>query len=381
MFQHFGKFVLVQRIGGGRLSQVFRVGRQGITGPAPKVALKRVNPALIGEPDFVQLLAREAGLLAQLSHGSLCTCQELGVIDGCAFLTLELVDGCTLRALLRHVSQRGAKLPASAVLALGRQLVEVLRYLHGEAPVPLVHLDLSPQNVMISRAGGLKLIDFGIARQLDDKNPPPVGGKIAGTVGYMSPEQARGARLDARADQFGLGILLWEMLAGRRLFRGNTADTWQRMRGGQTPAASVFLHDAPESVVAILTRLMKPDPEWRYRDMDEVGRQIEAATASPLSGTRPLAALVQHLMEDPAFDPFDVVRAPEADTAVADIPAGEKSAADYADLQIQVDFGAGSPGSMMRAVVPDRAPPPPSSPFLETLDAELDASEALGVSP
>ena len=380
MIQHFGKFVLVQRIGGGRLSQVFRVGRQGVTGPAPKVALKRVNPALIGEPDFVQLLAREAGLLAQLAHGSLCTCQELGVIDGCAFMTLDLVDGCTLRALLRHVSQRGAKLPASAVLALGRQLVEVLRYLHGEAPVPLVHLDLSPQNVMVSRAGGLKLIDFGIARQLDGKNPPPVGGRIAGTVGYMSPEQARGAPLDARADQFGLGILLWEMLAGHRLFRGNTADTWQRMRGGQTPAPSVFLHDVPEGVVGLLARLMRPDPEWRYRDMDEVAREMEA-TASPLGGTRPLAALVQHLMEDAAFDPFDVVRAPEAEPVVMDIPAGEQSTTEYADLQIQVDFGAGSPGSMIRAVVPDRAPPPPSSPFLETLDAELDASEALGVTP
>jgi hypothetical protein len=125
---------------------------------------------------------------------------------------------------------------------------------------------------------------------------------------------------------------------------------------------------------------MRPDPEWRYRDMDEVSREMEA-TASPLGGTRPLAALVQHLMEDAAFDPFDVVRAPEAEPVVMDIPAGEQSTTEYADLQIQVNFGAGSPGSMIRAVVPDRAPPPPSSPFLETLDAELDASEALGVTP
>jgi eukaryotic-like serine/threonine-protein kinase len=380
MVSHFGKFTLVQRIGGGRLSQVFRVTREGVTGPAPKVALKRVNPLLIGDSAFVQLLVREAGLLAHLSHESLCCCQELGVIDGCAFLTLDLVDGCTLRALLRHLSARAVKLPSSAVLAIGFQLAHVLQYLHRDCATPLVHLDLSPQNVMISRQGDVKLIDFGIARQIDGENPPPVGQKIAGTVGYMSPEQARGAVVDARADQYGLGILLWEMLAGRRLFRGNTTDTWQRMRNGQTPAPQVFLHDAPEALVAIVTRLLQPEVDKRYRDIAEVVAQMEGSSSSPLSGRRPLAALVQRLMGDTSFDPFDVVNVQlDPEPQATDIPLGTAllgaaEAEAYVDLRIEVDFGEGTPGSMVRAILPERAAPPPISPFLETLP-EADASD------
>jgi serine/threonine protein kinase len=376
MSSRFGKFSLVQRIGGGRLSQVFRIARENNSSLPLKVALKRVNPSLIGETDFVQLLVREAALLARLSHKNLCACQELGVIDGCAFFTLDLVDGCTLRALLRRISRLGAQLPPSAIIAIAYQLAEVLAYLHHHCEIPLVHLDLSPQNVMLSRDGKLKLIDFGITRQLDGRNPPPVGEKmIAGTVGYMSPEQARGAPLDGRADQFSLGILLWEMLADRRLFRGNTQETWQKMRGGQIPSVDEALRDAPEELSLLVMRMLQPEPAKRFATMNEVLLSLELCSSSPLSGCKPLAALIHRLLDEADFNPFDVPRSAKPDVAPVDIPQGERPAESYDDLRIEVDFGEGSPGSMVRQAVPDQADLP-SSPYLETLP-ETDIQESL----
>ncbi|MHC4816155.1 MAG: serine/threonine-protein kinase [Planctomycetota bacterium] len=374
MLTEFGKFRLLLQIGGGRLSEVFRVSRLSPTHPEPKIALKRVAPALITESAFVELVVREAGLLAHLAHPNLCQCQEMGVVDGCAFLTLDLVDGCTLRALMRRLSALKVKLPPSATLALGHQLALVLDYLHRECEAPLVHLDLSPQNVMISQEGEVKLIDFGIARYLDGQDPPPLGGKIAGTVGYMSPEQARGRKLDARADQFGLGILLWEMLSGKRLFRGNTKETWQRMRGGDIPSAKKYLKEAPEPLVKVLLRLLRADPGERFASTREVADQLLRVTSDVQSGKKPLSALVQRLMKDDDFDPFDVVKRPPPPPLDESIPRGEiDSGEGYEEISIQVDSGEGTPASLIRAVLPE-AYEPPDSPFLEEIpDAQTTA--------
>jgi len=364
----FGKFQLVEQIGGGRLSQVFRVTRVGTGGGCePRIALKRVQPVVIGEPAFVQLVVREAGLLARLDHPYLCRCHEVGVVDGCAFLTLDLVEGCTLRALLRRMSRLEVKLPTTAVVAIGYQLAMVLSYLHQDCSSPLAHLDLSPQNVMIDQDGALKLIDFGIARYLDGRNPPPLGGKIAGTVGYMSPEQARGQNAGRRADQFGIGVLLWEMLTGRRAFRGNTPETWQRMRAGEIPQLKRSLKDVPPGLAAAVIRLLRPGTVHRFASMRDLIRQLETTTSDPLSGTRPLSALVHRLLGDTSFDPFDVVpREVPAMEPTDDIPCGGDRVEGYAELSIEVDHGEGSPASLVRAAVTGEVDLP-DSPFLETI--------------
>jgi len=371
MESQFGKFKLLQRIGGGKLSQVFRVSALFEDEGDPRVALKRVHPEVIGEAAFVRLVVREAGVLTRLSHPSLCNCLELGVIDGSAFLTLELVNGCTLRALMRRLAQLGVKLPVSAVVAMAHQLMEVMEYLHRGCQNPLVHLDLSPQNVMISRDGTVRLIDFGLARYLDGHNPPPLGGKIAGTVGYMSPEQASGAAVNIASDQFGLAILMWEMLSGQRLYRGNTPATWQRMRAGSVPAPERAMPRVPEPLRRLVSTMLTPDPGHRFPHLGEAQAHLEAFFPDPRSGQKALATLVSRLLSNPMFDPFDVVYRvgmSRPETPENDIPTGEAPApnAEYADLSIEVDFGTGSPASQVRAVIPDRLALP-DSPFLETL--------------
>ncbi len=375
----FGKFRLVKHIGGGRLSQVFKVAPQHLEDEDSHVALKRVTPAMIGEPAYVQLVVREAKVLTRLDHEHLCRCMELGVVDGSAFLTMDLVDGCTLRAVLRRLAQQGERMPRTAVVGQGYQLAVVLEYLHRQCDHPLVHLDLSPQNVMISRRGDLKLIDFGLARYLDGHNPPPLGGKIAGTVGYMSPEQASGGEIDAQADQYGLGVLLWEMLANQRLFRGNSAETWNRMRAGDIPDADRVFPSLPRKLTNTLYRMLQADPAKRFPHMGAVADALEGCSSSPRRGKNMLAEVVQGMMEDPNFDPFDSRRpaAPAADAA-QDIPAGAGRTDEddgYAELSIQVDHGAGSPTSQVRAAIPTDAPE--DSPFLEMIP-EAGATDRRG---
>ncbi|MCA9668513.1 MAG: serine/threonine protein kinase [Myxococcales bacterium] len=380
MVSTFGKFQLLQQIGGGRLSEVYLVSRRGAQ-RGPNIALKRVMPHVITEDAFVQLIVREAGLMTRISHPNLCSCHEMGVVDGAAFLTLDLVDGCTLRALMRRLSQRGGALASSCIAAIGQQLAGVLDYLHRHAQRPLIHLDLSPQNVMITRDGVLKLIDFGIARYLDGLDPPPLAGRIAGTIGYMSPEQASAREpLDARADQYGLGVLLWELCWGQRLFRGNSPETWRRMRAGELVRADPVV-ERPDELLALIIRLLAAEPERRFGSMAAVSaalaklrialRDDNAIDHVPQPS---LSALVSHLLADPTFDRFDAVNLRAAPQTPRDIPTGETDIDGYEELVIEVDKGEGTPAAKVRAVVPDggaaaptRSRRPPSSPFLEAV--------------
>ncbi|MBW2731581.1 MAG: protein kinase, partial [Deltaproteobacteria bacterium] len=252
---------------------------------------------------------------------------------------------------------------------------------------PLAHLDLSPQNVMITRDGTLRLIDFGIARFLSGDDPPPLGGRIAGTIGYMSPEQARGEKdVSAAADQYALGILLWEILASRRLFAGNTNDTWRRMRAGDVPDLAQLGTSGSLECIDIFMRLLAAKPEERFAHMGELMGQLEHLSSSPLSGIKPLAALTKRLMKDANFDPFDAVRTrenTEKTTLPENIPTGELELDEYAELEIAVDHGEDTPSAQMRAVVPvnpestrlsqDRPRRmihrTPESPFLEPSDS------------
>jgi len=226
---------------------------------------------------------------------------------------------------------------------------------------------------MITRAGVLKLIDFGIARYLDGLDPPPLAGRIAGTIGYMSPEQARGDEpLDARADQYGLGVLLWELCFGQRLFRGNTAETWRRMRTGELLDVEP-LAARPAELLELIARLLAADPAERFATMADVGDALSSLRFAVSTDDAPLATLLEHLLDDPTFDRFDAVNLRPAPELPRDIPTGEIDIDGYEELVIEVDQGEGTPAAKVRAVVPGseaartRSRRPSSSPFLEAV--------------
>jgi len=326
--QFFGKFRLFDRLGGGQICDVFRAGRSW-QADGRHVALKRIKPVEATRFSGVQLVVREAEILASLSHPNLCACHEVGVVDGCAFLTMDLVDGCTLLDLMRYFARRRVELPLPTITTIAVHLSEILDYLHRHCPTPLAHLDLSPQNVMISRQGEIKLIDFGIARLLEGSTPPSLRDNIMGTLGYMAPEQTRGEACGPQADQFGLGILLWEMITRRR---------WAHAASGRDEVTALPNGD----LGPLVRRLLALKPADRFADLAEPLALLRGMRSVRHNSSRPLAALVQCIREPPNR------RWLQSEPANAQLADGQDDHS-YDALEILVDHGEETPSAMLRS--------------------------------
>ncbi len=257
--RRFGRYLLFDRVGKGGMAEIFLARAVTELGAARLVVVKQILPELAGDPAFAQMLIAEAKLAARLRHGNVVQVYELGREGEQLFIAMEYVEGFDLHALLRQLSRTKTALPAEFAIFIVREVLGALSYAHRAktddgAPLGLVHRDVSPSNVLISLEGEVKLCDFGIARalsvahveagaaELDDDAGDASGeelapvSKLAGKSAYMSPEHARGEPVDARADVFAAGILLWELCAGRRMIRGSEAEMLAQARAGVVPA-------------------------------------------------------------------------------------------------------------------------------------------------
>lgn len=219
-----GRFFIIELLGEGGMSRVFRAEMVGPRGFRKTVALKVLQPAPRRDERFGRQLLTEARLGAVLDHPNIVETYDVGEIDGHPFIALEYVDGLTLDELL----DASGPPPLSAVVELALQIAAGLEATHrtavGGRPLDLVHRDLKPSNIMVTRQGVVKLMDFGVAKAREgafDQSSTDLG-LVKGTPMYMSPEQARGDRLDGRSDLFSFGAILYELVTGRRLFIGHT---------------------------------------------------------------------------------------------------------------------------------------------------------------
>jgi serine/threonine-protein kinase len=269
------------------MAQVFLAVAFGASGFEKRVAIKLLLPELEHSPELVRALIEEARLGAQLTHKNLVQVHQLGVADGKYYVVMDFVDGCDLATLAR----RGRPPPELALL-VGEELARALDYVHrvtDEAgrPLGLVHRDVSPSNVLISRSGEVKLADFGVAKAtlLADITR---GNVRKGKYAYMSPEQVGGEPLTAASDQFSLGVTLFELLSGRRPFDGDGPhDTMERVRRADPPDASSL----PEVVRDLILRCLSRDPAARFPSVEELRRALaEARRAFPPVGEPDLAA-------------------------------------------------------------------------------------------
>lgn len=291
----------------GGMASLFLARRHGAAGFQKPVAIKVVHPHLAEKGPFIQMFVDEARLAARIDHPNVVRTDALLEHAGTYVMVMEYVDGVSLFQLLKRLAKRGRRLSPALAVHIAAQIAEGLHAAHelrdgrGD-PMHVVHRDVSPQNVLLSWGGHVKVIDFGIAKSRSRLQETRVG-VIRGKLAYMSPEQARGKRLDRRTDVYALAIVLWEMLACRRLFRGSDVELLNMVRDPVIPSPRDYEVDLEPALEDALFRALAPDPEDRTPDgqtfRDEILQACPAARrlhASDLSGI--LEAVLHDVKDD-----------------------------------------------------------------------------------
>jgi serine/threonine protein kinase/Flp pilus assembly protein TadD len=278
--ERFGDYVLIDRIAQGGMAELFLAKRRGVEGFEKIVAIKRILPELSWNREFVSMFINEAKIAARLSHPNIVQIFDFGKIDNYYFIAMEYVHGENLRALLQRAAQKGIPLsPELAAFIIARACAG-LDHAHrkidesGRA-LRIVHRDVSPQNVLVSYDGDVKVVDFGIAKAVAE-NPEATRGVLKGKLAYLSPEQVHGVSLDARSDIFAIGLVLYELLAGKKLFaQPDPAEVLDAIVHIDTEAVVRSLSHSDRTLREVLRRALAIDPESRFRSAGEMQMALE----------------------------------------------------------------------------------------------------------
>lgn len=270
------RYRVIDRLEAGGMAEVFRAEATSLQGFRKQVAIKRVLPHLAQNKNFISMFLDEARLGARLNHANIVTVFDIGTADNTFFIVMEFIDGGNLKALMEGLRKTGRHFPMKEAVYLSMEACRGLSYAHELTDeegrdLHIVHRDISPPNLMVSKRGEVKLTDFGLAKattQLEKTDPGVVKGKFS----YLSPEAAMGENVDARADVFALGIVLWEMLAGRRLFLGETDyQTVKLVQQANVPSLSRLNPEVDEQFEKVLGKALARDREDRYQSAREFG--------------------------------------------------------------------------------------------------------------
>ena len=305
----FGRYTLFDYIGKGGMAEIYLARLTMDVGFSRLLVIKQILLEYAENPAFLEMLIHEAKLAANLSHTNIVVVHELGREEGRLFIAMEYVEGLDLNALLRLCSEQKNPLPVEFAIYIVSAALRGLDYAHrrsdetGKVPLGIVHRDVSPSNILISFEGEVKVCDFGIAHANDlvtveaappeDVNTRPLDDAIKGKAGYMSPEHARGDRIDARADVFAAGIVLWELLAGRRMYKqplageGRSSLLEQARKAEIPPLPKRDLPDE-EILQAIIRKALALDPEDRFPSAAAMLRELEAYVVESKRGASPL---------------------------------------------------------------------------------------------
>jgi eukaryotic-like serine/threonine-protein kinase len=347
-------YEIVQPLGKGGMGEVYRARDTRL---GREVAIKVLPEEFTSDPEWLGRFEREARMLAALDHPRIAAIHGIENDDGLRFLVMQLVEGQNLAERLR-----GAPFRPEEAIGIARQTAEALEVAHEKG---IVHRDLKPANVMVDDEGNVKVLDFGLARAFDTEegnedfaNSPTMvraathAGVILGTAAYMSPEQARGKKVDKRADIWAFGVVLWEMLTGERLFEGETVSDTLAAVLTKSPDFSRLPAETPSPVRRILERSLERNPRQRLRDIGEARIALEGASSGEAASE----------VSQPVTSPKREIR-----TAVLALLAGlvlgviatmivmmraEEVAAPSPPVRFRIDTGA-SPGSMAFAISPD----------------------------
>jgi serine/threonine-protein kinase len=273
------RYRVIEKLESGGMAEVFRAESEGLQGFRKQVAIKRVLPNLSSKKKFISMFLDEARLSAQLSHSNCVQVFDIGVGDNAFFIVMEFVDGGNLKSIIEHIKKSGRDFPVEAAVYITLELCKGLAYAHeltdsSGVPLHIVHRDMSPPNVIITKHGEIKIVDFGLAKansQLEKSEP----GIIKGKFSYLAPEAAMGQDVDARTDIFALGIMLWELLAGQRLFLGETDfQTVKKVQAAHVPSIMQINKKVPAELERIVNRALARDPAQRYQTARDLGLEL-----------------------------------------------------------------------------------------------------------
>lgn len=277
----FGKYVLLKRIAVGGMGEVYLAQKRGPRGFSMPVAIKVILPYLGSSQRFTEMFFNEAQLAAQLNHPNIVRVYDFGLIEETYFIEMEYVQGENLATVIDELARRKARLPDLFAAKIGIDVCKGLDYAHtkrddlsGE-PLNIIHRDISPQNILISYNGEVKITDFGIAKRADDQKTK--GGMLKGKYSYMSPEQVLSNALDKRSDIFSLGVVLYEMVTGVRPFdRRSDYLTLEAIKSAPVPPMRKFGVEVDERFEAIVARALAKDPAARFPSARVFRRELEA---------------------------------------------------------------------------------------------------------
>jgi serine/threonine-protein kinase len=276
-----GRYKIVRKVADGGMAEIFLATQLGREGFAKPVILKRIHTTIYADPQFRNMFIDEAHISMSLSHSNIVQILDLGVGQGRYFLVMEVVDGWDLGRVLHRAAQAGTPLPRELGLYVTAEVCRALAYAHGKVdpvdgrPLGIVHRDVSPQNILLSEQGEVKLTDFGIAKAMNKREQTGTG-VVKGKVAFMSPEQAMGKVIDQRSDLFALGTVLYQLMVRARPFEAPTdLEVLLRVQRADFKPAHEAAEDLAPQVSAIIDKAMQLEPDMRYQSAEEMLTDIE----------------------------------------------------------------------------------------------------------
>lgn len=277
--RRFDKYILLDRVNKGGMAEVFRAKLTGAESFQRLLAIKCMLPTLAQDREFVSMFVDEAKLAAQLSHANIVQIHELGKVDDQLYIAMELINGRDLRHIIKTAREAGKRVPLPFAAYVIAKAAEGLDFAHRKkgvdgTPLNLVHRDISPQNILLSYDGEVKVVDFGIAKA-EERATQTQAGMLKGKFAFMSPEQVNGDPVDQRTDIFALGAVLFEAVTGERLFQGKSdIDLLKRVRAAELPPLDKVLAGAPEELKDCLRRALAREPQNRFTYASELAEAL-----------------------------------------------------------------------------------------------------------
>jgi serine/threonine protein kinase len=310
--RQFGPYRLIRQIAVGGMAEIHLAKTAGIAGFEKHVALKMIHPNFAENDQFIQMLVDEAKIAVQLTHGNIAQTFDLGRVGDTYYITMEYVDGADLYKILQRASEQNLEMPLDVCAFVGKEISSALDHAHRKRdhvgkPLGIVHRDVSPQNVLVSYSGEVKLVDFGIAKATM-KVRQTAAGVIKGKYYYMSPEQAWGNPIDHRSDIFSAGIVLYELITGQMLYLEEDMHKLLEMaRNADIAPPSKLRRGVPPQLERIIMRALAKVPGERYQSAGDLAADLERFlhAYAPVFTASKLSSLLRQVVGDPRPAPDD----------------------------------------------------------------------------